>query len=150
MAKASFGSLSFSEQIEFFRRKVNLPTHGWTDIWQSAHDHAFVVAGANRAEIVVDFRDAIDKAIAGGTTLEEFRKDFDTIVKKHGWSYNGSRGWRSRIIYETNLRTSYAAGIYAQLKASTKAFPYWQYRHSGLDKVPREFHITPPPDGLNG
>ena len=147
---AKYGPLSFNEQIQFFRRKLNLSTAAWTEIWQEAHDHAFVVAGANRDELVADFRAAVDKAIAEGTTLEEFRRDFDAIVSKHGWSYNGSRGWRSKVIYETNLRTSYAAGRYAQLKANVRAFPYWKYNHSHIDKVPRVFHITPAPEGLNG
>jgi hypothetical protein len=38
-----------------------------------------------------DFRVAVEKAIAEGTTLQEFRKDFDAIVATHGWSYKGSR-----------------------------------------------------------
>jgi hypothetical protein len=42
----------------------------------------------------------VDKAITGGTTLEDFRKDFDRIVAKHGWDYNGGRNWRSKVIYE--------------------------------------------------
>ena len=37
-----------------------------------------MVAGANRDAIVADFRAAVEKAIAEGTTLEQFRKDFDT------------------------------------------------------------------------
>ena len=41
-----FGSLAFSEQIAFFRQKLNLSTQAWTDIWEAQHDRAFVVAGA--------------------------------------------------------------------------------------------------------
>ena len=141
-ATVAYGSLPFAEQIEFFRRKVNLPTKAWTDIWQSEHDHAFVVAGANRDDLVADFRAAIDKAIANGATLEEFRKDFDAIVAKHGWSYNGGRNWRSRVIYETNMRTSYAAGRYAQLQAIKHRRPYWQYEHSDAVEHPRLMHLA--------
>ena len=122
MAEPAYGSLPFSEQIAFFRRKLNLPTRAWTDIWTAEHDWAFVVAGANRDAIVADFRAAVEKAIADGTTLEAFRNEFDAIVAKHGWDYNGGRDWRSRVIYETNLNTSYAAGRYEQLQAA----PYWQ------------------------
>lgn len=138
----SYGSLPFAEQIAFFRRKLNLPTNSWTDIWQEAHDHAFVVAGANRAELVADFRAAVDKAIAEGATLAQFRKDFDAIVAKHGWSYNGGRNWRSRVIYETNLRTSYAAGRYAQLQKLKAVRPFWRYRHSDAVAHPRPMHLA--------
>lgn len=142
MADVSYGSLPFKEQIAFFRRKINLPTNAWTDIWQEQHDHAFVVAGANRLDLVADFREAVDAAIAKGETLEQFRKRFDAIVAKHGWSYNGGRNWRSRVIYETNMRTSYAAGRYAQLQAVKQFRPFWQYVHSDAVVHPRPMHLA--------
>lgn len=138
VADAAYGSLPFAEQIAFFRRKLNLPTNGWTDIYKAEHDWAFVVAGANRDAIVSDFRQAVEKAIAEGTTLETFRKDFDTIVATYGWDYNGGRDWRSRVIYETNLNTSYAAGRYEQLQAA----PYWQYVHADWVSNPRHQHLA--------
>ena len=138
MADASYGSLPFKEQIEFFRRKLNIPTTGWTDIYIHEHDYAFMVAGANRDAIVADFRTAVEKAIAEGTTLEDFRKDFDRIVARHGWDYNGGRNWRSKIIYDTNLATSYAAGRWEQLQGA----PYWQYKHADWVQHPREDHLA--------
>lgn len=138
MADAVYGSLPFAEQVAFFRRKLNIPTTGWTDIYTQEHDHAFMVAGANRDAIVADFRVAVQKAIESGGTLEEFRRDFDRIVATHGWDYNGGRDWRSRIIYDTNLSTSYAAGRYEQLQAA----PYWQYEHQDWVANPREQHVA--------
>jgi hypothetical protein len=84
VAEAAYGSLPFSEQIAFFRRKLNLTTEDWTQLFGAAHDHAFVVAGANRQALVEDLRQAVDKAISQGTTLDEFRRDFDEIVARHG------------------------------------------------------------------
>lgn len=133
-------SLPFREQNEFLRRKLNLPTESWTDIYTREHDYAFVVAGANRDELVADFRQAVEKAITGGTSLEAFRREFDAIVARHGWSYNGGRNWRSRVIYETNLRSSYMAGRYEQLMAVREERPYWQYIHSDAVEHPREEH----------
>lgn len=138
MADAAYGSLPFKEQAEFFRRKLNLPTTSWTDIYTQEHDWAFVVAGANRDAIVSDFRTAVDKAITGGSTLEDFRKDFDRIVAKHGWDYNGGRNWRSKVIYDTNLATSFAAGRWEQLQHA----PYWQYEHSDWVEHPRAQHVA--------
>ncbi len=109
--------LPFDEAIAFFRQKVSTPTNSWRDVWDAAHSRMFMVAGANTTAIVDDFKASIAKALEQGTTLEEFRKDFDAIVKAHGWSYKGERGWRTRTIFETNLATAYAAGRYAQLTA---------------------------------
>lgn len=133
-------SLPFREQNEFLRRKLNLPTTAWTDIYTREHDYAFVVAGANRNDLVADFRRAVERAIEDGTTLADFRKDFDRIVAQHGWSYKGGRNWRSRVIYETNLRSSYMAGRYEQLQAVSAERPYWQYIHSDAVEHPRPDH----------
>ncbi|WP_374439120.1 PBECR2 nuclease fold domain-containing protein [Pseudomonas panipatensis] len=138
-------SLPFAEQNQFFRRKLNLPTNAWTDIYTREHDYAFVVAGANRDDLVQDFRQAVEKAIADGTTLEDFRKDFDRIVAKYGWSYRGGRNWRSRVIYETNMQSSYMAGRLEQLMAVREERPYWQYLHSDAVEHPRPEH-----EALNG
>lgn len=138
MTNLAYGSLPFKEQIEFFRRKANVPTNSYADIYNSEHDYAFAVAGANRNALLNDFRSAIDKAISQGITLDEFRKDFTEIVEKHGWSYNGGFNWRTRIIYETNLNSSYQAGRYQQLRDGK--FPYMEYLHSDYVEHPRELH----------
>lgn len=133
-------NLPFNEQAQFFKRKLNLPTESWADIYTQEHDWAFVVAGANRDALVADFRTAVDKVIQDGATLEQFRKDFDSIVQRHGWSYNGGRNWRSRVIYETNLNSSYQAGRYEQLQAVKEDRPYWQYVHNDAVEHPRPLH----------
>jgi len=130
---ASAIDLPFNEAIDFLKSKTAITTNSWRDVWDAAHSKMFMVAGANTKALVDDFQTAIAKALEQGTTLDAFRKDFDTIVKTHGWSYKGERGWRTRTIFETNMRTAYAAGRYAQMtKPDTlAAFPYWQYNHSG-------------------
>jgi SPP1 gp7 family putative phage head morphogenesis protein len=119
--------LAFQEAIDFFRAKVSLPTKTWTDLWQGQHARAFVVAGAIQADLVADLRQAVDAAIAQGETIEQFRKRFDEIVAKSGWSYNGSRGWRTGVIFNTNLRTAYQAGRWAQIQQLKATRPYLRY-----------------------
>lgn len=140
--------LPFQEQIDFFRQKLNLPTERWDDIWQAQHDRAFVVAGAMKADLLDDLRQAVDKAISEGTTLETFRKDFRSIVEKngwHGWTGEGSEAgfnWRTKVIYETNLRSSYAAGRWAQLDdpGLKKLMPFKRYVHNDSVLNPRPLH----------
>ncbi|WP_238913800.1 PBECR2 nuclease fold domain-containing protein [Achromobacter insolitus] len=139
---AGYGRLPFQEQIEFFRRKLNLPTTSWADIYGAEHDRAFVVAGANRDALVADFRRAVERAINDGGTLEDFRRDFDTIVARHGWDYNGSRNWRSKVIYDTNLRNARAAGRYQRLQAAKTRRPFWRWNHSDAVEHPRPLHLA--------
>ena len=136
----AYGKLPFDEQLRFFRNKLNIPTESYADIYGAEHDHAFVVAGANRLDLLADFRTAVDKAIADGTTLEEFRRNFDAIVAKYGWDYNGGRDWRSRIIYDTNLHSSYQAGRYEQQREASRYRPYWEYKHREGQRHPRPEH----------
>lgn len=126
-------SLPPRQAIAFFAQKTNTTSEHWTDVWRTGHSRSFMVAGAASQALVEDFRREIQQAIEQGTTLAEFRKGFDGIVERHGWAYNGARGWRTRIIYETNLSTAYSAGRYAQMiePATLEAFPYWRYVHSG-------------------
>ena len=66
MAGPSYGAVPFREQIEFFRQKRSVLTDSWLDVFESQHDTAFMVAGANRTDLLADFREAIDRAIAEG------------------------------------------------------------------------------------
>jgi hypothetical protein len=138
--------LPFEEAQEFFRQKIRMPSDNWTDVWKEAHSRAVMVAGAASDSLLRDFQQAIQKALDHGTTLGEFRKDFDSIVKTHGWQHTGAPGWRAQIIYETNLATAYSAGRYVQMTEpdTLRHFPFWEYRHSGSSH-PRLMHL-----GWNG
>jgi hypothetical protein len=137
-------SLPFQEAIDHFRGKLNVPSARWADIREGAHARAFTVAGAMKDDLLGDFRTAIDKAIAEGTTIADFRRDFDQIVATHGWDYNGGRGWRTRVIYSTNLSTAYSAGRYQQMTDPDvqRYQPYWRYRHADGEKHPRPEHLA--------
>ena len=144
LTEPTIGTVTFSQAQDFLRQKVSLPTKAWTDTLHQAHDRAFVVAGADSVALVEDLRGALDAAMNGGGGLEGFRKDFDDIVLQHGWDYNGGRNWRTRVIYDTNLRTAHQAGRLRQMRDPDliKAKPYWQYKHAAYrkPKAPREAH----------
>lgn len=136
----------FAEQVAFFQRKVNVPTGGWWDLQKADHAHGFMVAGAFKADLLDDLRAIVEGAVARGTPLAQFRKEFDAIVAKHGWAYKGGRNWRTRVIYDTNLRQAFNAGRWAQLTSDTmrKVRPYLQYRHNdkGVSRNPRPLHVS--------
>ncbi len=143
-ADAPFG-LTFQEQIDFLRQKRGKPTTAWTDVMYGDHDRAFMVAGATDMAMVEDFQNAIVKA-AETQDIRAFGKEFDRIVEKYGWDYNGGRNWRIRTIFATNMRTSHMAGRLKQMRdpAVIKLRPYWQYVHGDLrvPLEPRETHLA--------
>lgn len=135
--------LPFAEAIAFFRNKTSIPTEKWNDLWLDAHSQGFMIAGAMEGELLSDIRDAVDQAIAAGTTLADFRKQWDAIVERHGWKYNGGRNWRTRIVYETNTRQAYNAGRWQQVTDPEvlRTRPYLLYKH-GDSIRPRIPHLA--------
>ena len=137
----------FAEQVAFFRRKLGnlVPTRRWDDLQGAAHDQAFMVAGAMEADLLSDLASAVDKAIAEGRGIEDFRRDFNAIVARNGWTGWTGEGsakgeaWRVGVIYRTNSYTSYSAGRFAHLKAGN--YPFWVYRHGG-SLEPRPAHLS--------
>ncbi|WP_171892414.1 phage minor head protein [Pseudomonas aeruginosa] len=135
-----YGSLPFQEQIRFLQAKH--PSIDYNAVRGAANDQSFVSAGANRADLVADLHAIIVQATRDGMTLAEFRKDYDAVLDHYEWEPEGGRAWRARVIYETNLRTSYAAGRYAQLQAVKGERPFWMYNHSDAVEHPRELHLA--------
>lgn len=137
------GSLKspFEAQIAFFRRKVNVPTARWADLWREHHAHGFMVAGLARADLLEDMRQLVARAQAG-QSLSAFKAEFGRLVDAAGWEPRGGKAWRAKVIYDTNVRQAFNAGRYAQLTDPDmlKVRPYWMYQHSPESKVPRPLH----------
>ena len=148
-ASVGFGA-PFAEQLAFFRRKLNLPTEAWDDIQRAAHDRAFIVAGAAKADLLADLRQAVDSTMASGGGLGEFRQKFRAVVASNGWTGWTGEGsaageaWRTRVIYQTNMSTSYAAGRWRQLNEPgfAELMPWWRYVHADGQLHPRPLHLA--------
>jgi len=140
----TFLHLPFDQAIAFLKAKVDIPTRRWDDLWQGMHSRGFMAAGAVQEDLVKDFHEALNKAIREGGGLKEFQKNFDDIVQKYGWTYHGTRGWRSALIYNTNLRTAYSAGRWQQQTDPdvVRQRPYLMYCHSPASLVPRPLHLA--------
>ena len=154
------GTVPFTESIEHLRRKLDLPSRWWDDYRGEIHAHAFTVAGATKLDLVADLHAAVTAAIEDGETIGDFRKRFDAIVDQHGWAYRGSRGWRTRMIYDTNLRTAHMAGHWQQMQRTKATRPYllyltvddgnvrdehqrWHYKLLHIDDVWWDAHLPP-------
>lgn len=138
--KFDWQQLPFEEAIAYFEEKRNVDTDTWASITGAEQDAAFVSAGAKGA-LLEDIRRAVMDAIELGSTLQEFRERFDSIVSERGWDHTGSAGWRSQLIWETNLRASYGKGREAQIQRVKPLRPYAIWRHGG-SATPRPAHLA--------
>lgn len=128
---------SFPAAVEYFRRKVNIPTARWNDLQQTDHANGFMVAGVTKVAVLDDIRQAVDAALDKGETLEDFRGRFRDTIRRFGWP--GGKGgddeagfnWRTSVIYNANLRTAYQAGRWESLET----FPLLRYKHNSTVHV---------------
>lgn len=137
MAKElGFKQGAYREAVDYFKKKINIPTKRWNSLKGAMHTRAFTVAGAMRADILLDFRNAVDRAIEKGDSLQDFRDNFYKIASK--WraadpSFDAKMekpkygAWRSKVIYQTNMLTAAAAAQERQARAMPDVFTHAKY-----------------------
>ncbi len=142
---ATATALAPQEAIEYFRAKGYAPPESrfsYRDWWGTSHARGFVVAKVMQDDLLATIREAVDDAIAKGHTMEQFRAALEPKLKAAGWwgvqemtdPLTGERrlvqlGSKRRlaVIFDTNLRTSYAAGRWVRIQRTKAAFPYLEY-----------------------
>lgn len=154
MADEAFPRLDPEEAIAWFRAKGFEIAFDWRDVWQEENTRAFTVAKAMSRDLLEDIRAEVDRAISEGLTLADFSKALRPKLQARGWWGKalmddpatgetrvvqlGSPA-RLRTIYETNLRTSYAAGKWQRIERTKKTLPLLRYV-SIMDGREREEH----------
>jgi SPP1 gp7 family putative phage head morphogenesis protein len=110
---------------------------------------AFAVAGVMRLDILQILRDGIDQAIAQGESIESFRKTVRSQLLAKGWWGNIEvtdpdtgelrttkfNDRRLQLIYDVNLRQSYAAGRWSRIERLKQRFPFVMYRTMRDERV---------------
>jgi len=145
MARIELQPLPHREALEYFRSKGFAhpdQRFSYLDVWREEHARNFVVAKGMQEDVLRAIRDEIDRALAEGRTLAEFQQDLAPRLQKLGWWGKaqiedpvtaeieevqlGSMR-RLRTIFDTNMRTAHAAGHWAAIQRTKRAFPYLHY-----------------------
>ena len=128
--------LPFKQAVDYFSKKIDLPSGRYTDIWQLQHSHTFTVARSTGFDVLGDIRGGIKGAIADGKTFADFKKELIPTLEKKGWfdslgiDSKKSKSRRLKVIYNTNMRTAFSAGRWGQaeeLKKQTGDEVYFEY-----------------------
>lgn len=145
MARIELAALPHREAIEYFRSKGyahELQRFHHLDHFREAHARNFVVAKAMRDDVSRAIRDEFDRAFSEGRTLAEFQQDLAPRLREMGWWGKAEMEdpvtgetelvqlgsmHRLRVIFDTNMRTAHAAGHWAAIQRTKKAFPYLHY-----------------------
>lgn len=155
--------------VEFFEKKtVHGPNFhwNWSDTLRHAHDRVFVVSKATSADLVADIKKALQESIANGMPYQDFANNIIPTLKDKGWwggeKHVEAEAWvddgtgkkvkkkleadvvlnhrRLRQIYDTNMKTAYAAGRYAKMMEHAEEMPYWRYVARPPGPTRREDH----------
>ncbi|MEI6158360.1 MAG: PBECR2 nuclease fold domain-containing protein [Roseococcus sp.] len=147
--------LPFTEAGNALRQRagVLLPSSGWTDTLGEINNWGFAVAGAQKDSLLRSIAEAVIRAEADGKSVREFQREFVSIAAKEGWSYRGSPGWRSRVIFETNLGQAREAGKWQRVAQAERDGQEVFIRYvARMDEATRPLHrqwngtILPPSD----
>ncbi|MCW5828111.1 MAG: head morphogenesis protein [Deltaproteobacteria bacterium] len=152
----SFPGTPPKEALDYFRHKGLKPGFDYRDVWREEHAYAFTVAKAMQIDVLTGIRAAVDKALAEGQTLSQFRKDLEPLLVRQGWwgrqtmtdpktgmekAVQLGTPRRLETIYRTNLRTARAAGQWQRMERTKSARLYLLYL-LGPSKEHREEHVT--------
>jgi SPP1 gp7 family putative phage head morphogenesis protein len=120
----------FEEAVRAFRRRVPMPDWKWDALTQAEREFAFKVAGAAQADLATEAWEAMDRAIAEGTTLDAFKKQVGAQLEA-AWGRKDPA--RLETIFRTNALGAYNAGRHEILSHPEvrKARPY--LRFDGID-----------------
>ncbi|MDH4122383.1 MAG: phage minor head protein [Deltaproteobacteria bacterium] len=130
------------EALDYFRAKGFKPSFDFRDVWREEHAAAFTVAKAGSLDVLTAIRGEVDRALAEGRTLAQFKRDLTPALQRLGWwgvktmtdpktgetlpvQLGSPR--RLKIIYDTNLRTARAAGQWERIQRTKEFLPYLIY-----------------------
>lgn len=101
----------FPEASRWFRKKLSVPAAEWASLSDRARQRAFSVGGVTQLELVQDVWSAIDKAVANGTTLKDFK---DEIGDRLARAWGGEDPLRLETVFRQGVQSAYNAGRYEQ------------------------------------
>jgi SPP1 gp7 family putative phage head morphogenesis protein len=132
--------------VEYFEKKIPRGPEwhwNWKDTMRHSHDKAFVVAKATSISLVESIHKELTKSLKNGKSYQDFANNIIPILNDKGWWGKGvpiqseekipKRAVidigheRLKNIFYTNMKTAYAAGEYAEMKAEAEDYPYWRY-----------------------
>ena len=143
MPEADFTNVDPNDAIDALQRRTDIlqPTNSWWEMWQAQHSAAFTVARSAGFDILSDISSALDDALKQGTTYEDFIKRIVPILQEKGWWGRDLGSLRRlKLIFDTNMRTSYMAGRWASIQRNKEERPYLRYMHT-TSEHPRPLHL---------
>jgi SPP1 gp7 family putative phage head morphogenesis protein len=123
---ASSDPAKFAEAVDAFRKRVPLTEGTYDELDAAEREFAFTVAGVAQADLVTDVWEALDRAIADGETLDDFKARVGDMLEEQ---WGGAAPARVETIFRTNVNAAYNEGRYAVFSAPAvkEARPFFRF-----------------------
>lgn len=115
------------EAIAALAAKKPVTSKRFKELTGSQKHTAYAIAGATKLDLVTDVHKLLLDILKTGGTLADFRRDFYPLIKQHGWSIDGSKSWRTQLIFNQTMRSSRMAGAWHKIQANKKERPFLVY-----------------------
>ncbi|WP_337267068.1 phage head morphogenesis protein [Oryzifoliimicrobium ureilyticus] len=132
------------EALKALRARGELlsPSFDWQDVYAEAHANQFTVAKSAGFDILKDLFDGLETTLEQGGTFRDFASQVTPVLQAKGWwgkqlvedpvtgeqqpAQLGSTS-RLQLIFNANMRVSYAAGHWANFERNKRARPWLRY-----------------------
>lgn len=151
---AALNKLTPAEAVAYLQRRKNLTvTHSWQDLWHEEHASQFTISRLTRTDLLASIQDMITQSVQGDLSRRDFMRDAKAMLSAAGWwgektVVDPATGRevvtrfdaaRLKLIYDTNTRQAYAAGLWERAERNKAAMPYLRFITQRDDRV-RELH----------
>ena len=143
-------TLSPAEALDYLAGRGDLTkTFSWQDLWQEEHAQQFTVSRLARLDLLQALRDSITRSVQGDLSRRDWMRDAEELLTDAGWwgtkavtdaltdeiVFTKFDPARLKLIYDTNTRQAYSAGLWERIDRNKKTHPYVRYITSNDDRV---------------
>ena len=128
MAIPEYLKLKPVDAIAALRDRLALPISDYKGLDARIHDHAFMVSGLMRADLLEATKWLIDRSLEDGTSFEQFTRSFNRRIGRAGYQPNSQK---IKLIFDTNINKSYWQGREKVMRSPEvmAKLDIWIWRH---------------------
>ncbi|PKM10436.1 MAG: hypothetical protein CVV15_06520 [Gammaproteobacteria bacterium HGW-Gammaproteobacteria-5] len=134
--------LTPKEAVEFLQGRGDLvASYNWQDVWQEEHTRQFTVSRLTNLDVLESLRDSITQSVQGDLSRRDWNKNARAVLADAGWwgkkelidpqtgktvttTFDPAR---LKLIYDTNTRTAYSAGLFERIERNKRTHPFIRY-----------------------
>lgn len=130
------------EAVAYLQQRGQITqSFNWQDVYQEEHANQFTVSRLANLDILQSMRDGITRSVQGDLSRTDWTRDVQALLQKAGWwgkkevtdpatgeivstTFDAAR---LKLIFDTNTRMAYSAGLWQRIERNKDSHPYVRY-----------------------